>query len=168
MITQEELKKHIHYDPFTGEFLRIGYYDGWGNYVKTENKLDKLSGEGYLILSIQGNRYKAHRLVFLYVDNIPVNSDFYVDHINGDRSDNKYSNLRMVDISTNMKNKGLYVNSSTGVIGVSKFGDRFRARINVNGRRISLGLFDTIEEAAKVRKEYEILLDYSENHGSVR
>lgn len=27
MITQEELKKHIHYDPFTGEFLRIGYYD---------------------------------------------------------------------------------------------------------------------------------------------
>lgn len=29
MITQEELKKHIHYDPFTGEFLRIGYYDGW-------------------------------------------------------------------------------------------------------------------------------------------
>ena len=69
-----------------------------GNYVKTENKLDKLSGEGYLILSIQGKRYKAHRLVFLYVDNIPVNSDFYVDHINGDRSDNKYSNLRMVDI----------------------------------------------------------------------
>ena len=121
-----------------------------------------------MILSIQNKRYKAHRLAFLYVDNIPVNADFYVDHINGNRLDNRYSNLRMVDFGTNMKNKGLYSNSSTGVIGVCRYGDRFRARINVNGKRISLGLFDTIEEAAKVRKEYEILLDYSENHGSRR
>jgi len=168
MITQDNLKKHIWYDINEGEFYRIGYYDRWGNYVKTNNKLDKYSKEGYLIISIFGKRYKAHRLVFLYVDNIPVTDEFYVDHINGDRSDNRYSNLRMVDFNTNMKNKGIYSNNSTGVIGISKFGDRFRARINMNGKRISLGLFDTIEEAAKIRKEHEILLNYSENHGSKR
>lgn len=167
MLTQELLKKHVFYDPETGKFTRIGYFDSWGNYVKKTSELNKYSSEGYLIVSIQGKRYKAHRLVFLYMNNDKLN-DVEVDHIDGNRSNNKYSNLRVVVRTENMKNKGLYSNSSTGVIGVSQFNGRFRARINLNGKRMSLGLFDTIEEASRVRKEYEIKYSYSDNHGEVR
>lgn len=168
MLTQELLKKHLCYDPETGEFVRIGYFDSWGNYVQKTSELRNLSNEGYLIISIQGKRHKAHRLVFLYVENNNLSNDVEVDHIDGNRSNNKYSNLRVVVKAENMKNKGLYSNSSTGVIGVSNFNGRFRARINLNGKRISLGLFDTIEEASKVRKEYEIEYGYSDNHGESR
>jgi len=167
MLTQDLLKKHLSYNPDNGEFIRIGYFDSWGNYVKKNSELNVFSTEGYLIISIQGKRYKAHRLVFLYMNNNNL-SDVEVDHIDGNRSNNKYSNLRVVVRTENMKNKGLYSNSSTGVIGVSQFNGRFRARINLNGKRISLGLFDTIEEASRVRKECEIKYGYSDNHGELR
>ncbi len=165
MITQEKLRSFIHYDPNTGIFTRIGYLDRWGNFVIKNKILSVLSGEGYLIISIQGKRYKAHRLAFLYMFNTDISDNFEIDHVDGNRGNNKLTNLRIADRCINMKNKSLYSNNTTNVIGVSKFGNRYRARINVNGKRISLGLFDTIEEAAKVRLEFEQKFNYSENHG---
>jgi hypothetical protein len=165
MLTQEKLKSFINYDPNAGIFTRIGYLDRWNNFVVKNKVLSTLSNEGYLIISIQGKRYKAHRLVFLYMFNTNISDDFEVDHIDGNRGNNKLDNLKLADRCINMKNKSLYSNNTTNVIGVCKSGNRYRARINVDGKRISLGLFDTIEEAAKVRLEFEQKLNYSENHG---
>ena len=164
-MNQEELKMHIHYDPDTGLFTRIGFVDRWGNYRKVNNPLTKVSAGGYLILMLKGKAHKAHRVAFLYMEGQMPDKDMEVDHIDGDRGNNKFSNLRIVTSAGNTLNKCIASNSSTGVIGVCKYEDRYRARINVNGRRISLGLYDTIAEAAEVRKFYEKLYGYSENHG---
>lgn len=167
MLTQDELKKQVHYDPVTGEFTRIGYYCRWGAFVIRNKKLTETSDDGYIVIRIGGQVYKAHRLVFLYIDNLTLDSNQQVDHINGNRSDNRYINLRISNLQENMKNKSTYKNNSTGVIGVCRFGNRFRARININGKRLSLGLFDTVEEAAIVRQKAEIEFNYHENHGRI-
>jgi hypothetical protein len=164
-MTQDELKKQVKYNPETGEFFRLGYYCRWGTFVNRISALNKYSKEGYLIVSINGIRFKAHRLAFLYVDNVKLENADDVDHVNGNKSDNRYCNLKICSREENMKNKPLYNNNSTGVIGVSRYEDKFRARITVDGKRVSLGLFETIEEAAEVRLKYEKKFNYSEHHG---
>lgn len=78
-----------------------------------------------------------------------------VDHINGDSLDNRRENLRRCTKSENMANRSLQKNNTLGVRGVwvyqTRGGNKYRAEIKVNGKKISLGNFDTIEEAATVR-----------------
>ena len=72
-----------------------------------------------------------------------------VDHINGDTSDNRLENLRVCTHSDNSKNRKLNKNSSSGFKGVHKHnGGRWHARITANGKRISLGTFDSPIEAS--------------------
>lgn len=165
MITQDFLKKCIFYDRVTGEFVRIGFFDRWGNYVKTCRKISKLNQEGYLVISISGYRYKAHRLVFLYEDGLHLSEEQEIDHIDGNRSNNSYDNLRICFRAENMRNKKLYKTNTTGITGVSVFENRYRARISLNGKRMSLGLFDTVEDAMRAREDAEKRLNYHENHG---
>jgi hypothetical protein len=88
-----------------------------------------------------------------------------VDHVDGNKGNNRFDNLRIVNRSVNMKNKSIYTNNTTGVIGVSRFGNRYRARINLDGKRFSLGLFDSVEDAAVARSAFEKEFGYCENHG---
>jgi hypothetical protein len=70
-----------------------------------------------------------------------------VDHIDRDRSNNRWNNLRGATQSEQNQNRGLMKHSSTGKKGVDRVGQRYRARIFA-GTRITLGVFDTLEEAA--------------------
>ena len=71
-----------------------------------------------------------------------------LDHINGDRSDNRLANLRVVDHTTNMQNqRNAMRDNRTGFLGVSPSGGRYRATIRVSGKQKYLGLFDTAEAA---------------------
>lgn len=158
-----DIKKHIHYEPDTGKFTRIGHYTRWG-FKKVNRPLEKISKEGYLIISIENKRYKAHRLAMIYMG-FDLTKNCEVDHIDGNRSNNKFSNLRIVNRQENMKNKSIGKNNTTGVLGVSVYGDKYRVRISLNGKRISLGLYNTIEEALSVRLKYEKEFGYCENHG---
>jgi len=76
-----------------------------------------------------------------------------VDHINGNKTDNRKDNLRVVSQSENAFNSGIRVNNTSGYKGVSKFEDRWRARIYINGKEKHLGLFTSKEEAAKAYNE---------------
>jgi hypothetical protein len=81
-----------------------------------------------------------------------------VDHINGNRLDNRKINLRLCSNQENSRNKKL-IPSKTGVRGVrpAKQFNRFIAEIYVNGKNIYLGTFDSIEEAKEARVRAEIL-----------
>ena len=72
----------------------------------------------------------------------------HVDHINGNTLDNRRENLRLCTHAENMRNRDGSRFSASGVKGVHKDGDRWRATLEVNGQRLFLGHYDDIELAA--------------------
>lgn len=106
-MTQEELKQHIHYDPITGAITRLSRRNSGGS----------TDAYGYLILKIKGQQYKSHRLAWLYAYGEMPNGN--IDHINGDRADNRLANLRVVDQATNCRNATVPINPASGYPGIS-------------------------------------------------
>lgn len=108
---------------------------------------------GYVCRNKNGAVQRLHNFVIETSVGKAVPSGMYVDHINRCKTDNRLCNLRIVDPATNSKNLPIKTNNSTGVTGVSKGrgGSGWRAYITVNKKRIELGTYKTIEEAARVR-----------------
>ena len=107
------------------------------------------TGERILRLRFRiGQRlYSAHRLAWLYMTGSWPTS--HIDHINGDRRDNRFCNLREATPAENAQNKSLYSNNTSGYPGVhwDRKAQLWRAQIRVQGRRIHLGRFPTPDEA---------------------
>lgn len=141
-ITQEFLKSLFSYDLDTGTFTRIISKGAapYGKLVGSDN------GRGYLRCSIHRKQYMLHRLAWLYVTGAwPEN---VIDHIDGDTKNNRFSNLRDVSHSVNMQNQRKAHNrNNLRLLGVQVDGNRFSARIMVNGKPIYAGSFKTPEEA---------------------
>jgi hypothetical protein len=120
---------------------------------------------GYVSLRVDGKDWLAHRLIWLMATGeIP---DGEIDHKNGDRSDNRLSNLRVVTKTENARNQSLRLNNSTGVNGVIWDTRRsaFRAEITLDGRLVYLGQFKTVEEAGAARQGAEKVAGFSRGHG---
>jgi hypothetical protein len=98
-LTQEMLRKVIHYDPATGQFtwLKIGNTNGFAG--KVAGSLDQ---QGYRRISVYSRFYKAHRLAWLYIHGVWPEPE--IDHINRIRDDNRIENLRVADRLLNMRN----------------------------------------------------------------
>lgn len=120
-----------------------------------------LSQKGYVIR----RRYKTtnefkniwmHRLINKTPDG------FDTDHINRNKLDNRKCNLRAVTHAENMRNQKKYKSNTSGVVGVhwQKEIDKWRVRISFDGKRISLGIYDSIEDAVLARKEAEKKYNY--------
>lgn len=108
----------------------------------------------YAKCHINGKQHQVHRL---------LRPEFpKVDHINRCGTDNRTSNLRDGSNGINERNCKKYSTNTSGVTGVSfdGRGGRWRANIRTNGKQIGLGYFDTIEEAASVRKAAEVQFKY--------
>tara|TARA_R110000796_G_C14254252_1_gene399027 strand:- start:2 stop:469 length:468 start_codon:yes stop_codon:yes gene_type:complete len=92
---------------------------------------------GYVLVGFDNKLYRAHRIIYaLAYAQSPLKD---IDHIDGDRSNNRLINLREVSRSVNLQN-----NKSRGT---AVFRDRWQAGIRVNSKRKHLGHFDTEEEA---------------------
>ena len=148
-LTQDLLKSMIVYEKETGRFIRTANANRV--LVKTKNA-GSTNANGYVYISVNCKKYLAHRLAFLYVTgSFPVD---FVDHVNGNRADNRWENLRDVTHSQNMQNVGRAQinNTSGGFLGVSfrKRFQRYEAEITVNGKSKYLGRFKTAEDAHKV------------------
>lgn len=104
---------------------------------------------GYRAISVDNVLYRAHRLAFVLMEGRWPEGD--VDHIDGDVSNNRYSNLREASRSQNMQNqrRALSNNKSSGLLGASwhKQTRRWQARITLGGKDRFLGRFDTAEAA---------------------
>jgi len=151
-----DIRKRLRYIPETGEILWVlGQRRG-----KAAGGLDR---EGYVRISVCGRTYYGHRLAWLlYYGTWPAQ---YIDHINGERWDNRIANLRDVSKSANLRNQSSR-KSASGVMGVYKTPNgRWEVKIYDGRKNISLGRFDTIDEAVKVRKDAEVRLGYHDNHG---
>lgn len=106
--------------------------------------------DGYkrIRISYGGREYEflEHRVVWLITHN--EWPKHHLDHINGDKSDNRLSNLREATPSQNGANSEISKNNSSGWKGVYRFGDNFRAQIHVNRETKYLGVFTNCREAA--------------------
>lgn len=155
----KELAESVLYDPKTGEFTwKIS-----SPRRKAGDKAGGKSGGGYILIGFQKQVFSAHRLAwFIMTGEIPE----YIDHIDGNRSNNAWDNLRNVTKQDNHRNMKQNSRNTTGITGVFPYGDgRFRACITLNRTNIHLGCFDTIEEAADARKKAEIKYGFHANHG---
>lgn len=144
MLTAERVRELLDYDPDTGVFSwrvnRSNVKAGApaGNRNKTI---------GYVQIGIDGRLHFAHRLAFLHqLGECPR----FVDHINFDRTDNRWSNLRAATKTGNNVNRAPLAANTSGIQGVQfcKATRRWRAVMSVNNRPKHLGRFDTRIEAA--------------------
>ncbi len=143
-LTADELRKALSYDEATGVFHWIG--SGKGRVVGSV--AGHLDGLGYVSISVNSKRYKAHRLAWLYVYGCLPNQP--LDHRNCIRHDNRIANLRLATHFLNNGNVRSY--NKFGFKGVSYHPKRtsykkWRAQIMVRGEPIYLGHFATPEEA---------------------
>lgn len=118
-----------------------------------------VGSQGYRQIRVRGKQYRAHRLAWLmHYGAWPAHQ---VDHINGERDDNRIENLRDVTQSINLLNQlSSHVDSSSNRVGVfkSRSGWSYGTAVQFQGRRKCLGFFKTEEEAAKVVREYRAKL----------
>lgn len=159
MITKERVEELLHYDPETGYFF-WKKLEGRGHRELGGKVAGCLAPNGYIMLGIDRKLYRAHRVVFLL-----ENGEFpkqYVDHIDGDKKNNKRDNLRLVTQQQNAYNAKPHKDSVTKVKGVywDKERELYVAQIWLNGKHIHLGRYETLEEASVVAKNSRI-----ENHG---
>lgn len=107
-----------------------------------------LDNTGYIHIMLNGKKYLAHILVWLYCfEELPVAE---LDHINGIKHDNRLDNLREVTRSQNNMNRKVLKSNKLGIKGVRKQANgKFTARININGKQKHLGTFNTAEEASE-------------------
>lgn len=162
MITQERLKELYHYCPDTGAFtskVKRGP-------VKAGRVASALNDDGYPIVTIAYKKYRQHRLAFLYMEGeIPAE----VDHINGDRADNRWCNLREVSRVQNSQNARRNSRNTSGVTGVSfhKHTGKWKVAIRAQGKNIHLGVYEDFFEAVCARKSAENRHGFHPNHGRV-
>lgn len=126
------------------------------------------STEGYRRVKIDGKQYQAHRIAWLlHYGDWP--SDM-IDHFNGDKSDNRIENLRVVNASENGRNRRRGTNSRSGVIGVgwAPRHKAWRAYIKTPTVNVHLGYFKSFDDAITARKAAERAHGYSPFHGRAR
>lgn len=145
------IKTLLRYEPDSGELYWLANRP---NGVKAGEQAGSVRKDGYRYICVDGVRYYAQVIIwFLQTGKWPADM---VDHKNRQRDDNRWDNLREATRSQNISNAKLRVDNSTGFKGVFRQPNGFRAQINAGGVRYALGVFKTLEEAAKARKSAEI------------
>ena len=110
-----------------------------------------ISKTGYPVANIGGKVRKIHRYLLDLSD-----QDMIVDHINGNPLDNRRKNLRICTVTENARNTARTRNRKLPKGVSTTRSGRYRARIYVDYKEIRIGIFDTIEDAAKARRDAEI------------
>lgn len=145
ILSAERLRELLIYCPETGIF-KAKTSRGC---IRQGQVVGKARPDGYVGLALDGSPYYAHRLAFLYQHSyLPV----IVDHINGERGDNRITNLRSADFFINAQNsrKEGVGNSSSRFRGVSAAGKKWAATIMANGKYGHLGRYASEAHAAFV------------------
>jgi len=153
--SQRKLKEDFRYNAATGSFIR--YDDNFGY----------INSKGYCYISYEGAQYMAHRLIWKWWYGYDPEE---IDHINGDKLDNRINNLRNVDRKTNNKNSKKRKDNSSGFQGVTWHTrtNKWRSRVTIDKKQIAIGYYNSPQEAADARDSFikEFYPDhFTERHG---
>lgn len=151
MMEISEIKEWLRYDAETGKLIWLK--------VSGKGRIGAAAGtphaKGYISIGIGRNHFLAHRLAWaLHFNEWPSKQ---IDHINGDKADNRIANLRLATNAENHANRGAQRNSTSGVKGVYWFKPqrKWKAQIQVNGKAIVIGYFVEKSDAIAARLEAE-------------
>lgn len=124
--------------------------------------------DGYKVGKIFGRPFRAHRVIWALVNGSWPKND--IDHINGNRTDNRILNLRDVSKVENARNCAIRKNNTSGATGVSwsKNDKRWRAGICIDGKEFFIGNFLEKADAISARKKAERDAGFHPNHGRPR
>uniref|UniRef100_A0AB39C091 HNH homing endonuclease n=1 Tax=Salmonella phage PMBT18 TaxID=3229742 RepID=A0AB39C091_9CAUD len=148
--TVEQIRHWFHYEPETGELI-------WKNprskRCKPGQKVGSLSADGYLVVGLASRPRLVHRVIWYYVTgHWPEYPEEVIDHIDRNRLNNKWSNLRIGTVTENAQNRSTNKNSSTGCKGVSfdnKTGTYYVQKQR-NNIRLVKRYIRTLEEACQI------------------
>jgi hypothetical protein len=177
-ITRDQLLELLRYEPETGKlfhkkrgehwFKSDGHRSAearakaWNTALADKEVVRK--ADGYIAVGLFNKKYRAHRIIWVMVHGVePIT----IDHINGDRSDNRLVNLRSVNHQTNLRNTKRSKANTSGATGVKWRGNtqKWQAIIRNGNKQVSLGYFEDMREAIAARKKAEAELGYHPNHG---
>jgi hypothetical protein len=139
-LTAERLKQVLQYFPTTGRFrwrVRQGTSGPRG-------EAGNLRPGGYRRIQVDGVRHYSHRLAWLYIHGEHPTGE--IDHKNGNPADNRIANLQNCPHPENVWHA--VERNMSGTTGLRRRGNKWQARITVNGRQYNLGTYDTRKEAA--------------------
>jgi hypothetical protein len=174
------LRQLIDYDPETGALVwrvrDVSFFtDGkksaiqsmrrWNTRYAGKPALNCKGNRGYFKGGVSGEAYLAHRVVWaIYSGSWPENE---IDHINGNKLDNRIENLRSATRQENGKNVPIGSRNTSGTIGVHWREDQSRwvASINKNGKLKHIGSFKSKDEAIQARAKANLEYGYHANHG---
>jgi hypothetical protein len=141
--TFEQIAQILRYDHETGNLYRLKRSSAKfpnGNLAGTKTSY------GYIRVRIENMYYMAHRIAWLLHFGAWPNCQ--IDHINGDRSDNRICNLRDIEQAVNIQNQTkAQAGNKSGFLGVSPHNGRWLAQISIGRRKKYIGMFDTPELA---------------------
>jgi hypothetical protein len=143
MTTVEHIRSVLDYNPQTGEFT-------WKAHSRRPDLVGKRAGSptntGYWAIAIHNQKRLAHRLAWFYVTGIWPSK--HIDHIDGDKKNNSFANLREVDRFGNLQNMRRPTKANkSGFLGVSKHQGKWIMQIMTNGQSVRQSGFDTPEKA---------------------
>jgi len=143
-LTQARLRELLNYNPETGKFYWI--CDDRERHHRAGAEAGISGPRGYVCFNIDGKRVWAHRAAWLYqTGKLPKG---ILDHINRQRDDNRFANLREASLSQNQGNSKLHKHNTSGFRGVRQLkSKKWRAYIYKYGKQHRLGLFNTAREA---------------------
>jgi hypothetical protein len=152
MFSHEYLLAHFHYNPETGKFVRIKS-KRWPNVCMFLTSDKPNSKKGYITVDVNNYPYLAHRLAWMYMTGEMPDSNNEIDHINGNRIDNRWCNLRLASDSENMANSKIRIDNSSGYKGVCWSKQKGKWVVNVHFKRKQYygGSFIDREEAFNAR-----------------
>lgn len=178
--TPAELRNLLSYDPATGKLFwkargpldfrgAVGHgadwkAANWNSQYAGREAMTNISG-GYRQGFVFRRPVRAHRAIWAIVHGSWPNGP--IDHINGDRLDNRLVNLRLATPTINARNARKSRNNTSGATGVSyvKRTGRWHAYIHSDGRRLNIGTFALKDDAVRARAAAQKALGYSPRHG---
>lgn len=145
-------------------FGRQRFWLNWNGRFAGKEAGTLCNSTGYRFVRINQTKYWSHRIIWAMHNGQWPDT---VDHVNGDVSDNRVENLRSVTRAQNQRNLKMPKHNTSGIVGVAWIAARnkWMAQIRANKTTLSLGRFDTKEEAVAARKAAEREFGYHPNHG---
>lgn len=171
------LKESVSYDPESGSFewkkrplhhfADARSQKSWNTKCAGKRLFQSKDDLGYCRTTIASKRIRAHTVAFVIMTGTHPKGE--VDHINGDRSDNRWGNLRDVSRGENSRNHAMRSDNKSGITGViwHAASKKWMARISANRKTVYLGLFSDIDDALRARKAAEVELGFSNRHGQM-